>query len=49
MRKTVFILFALLSATMSCGQTVDNDGQDITRGTIRVKMETTRRIMGTGF
>lgn len=40
MRKTLFILF-LLSVVTTYSQTVGNDGQDITQGTIRVKMETT--------
>lgn len=41
MRRTIFILLALLLVMTTCGQTVGNEGQDVTQGTIRVKMETT--------
>lgn len=48
MRRTIFILLALLLVMTTCGQTVGNEGQDVTQGTIRVKMETTLENTPTG-
>jgi len=40
MRKTIFLL-AFLSAIITYGQAVGIDGQDVTTGTIKIKIETT--------
>ena len=37
----MIMLFALVSAMMACGQTTGNEGQDVTKGTVRVKIQTT--------
>lgn len=41
MRKTIFMLLGLLSVMIAYGQTVGNDGGDVTKGTVRVKIVTT--------
>ena len=35
------MLFALMAAIFASGQAVDNEGHDVTKGTVRVKIETT--------
>jgi peptidyl-prolyl cis-trans isomerase B (cyclophilin B) len=41
MRRTTFVLLAFLSAIITYGQIVSDKGQDVTKGTVRIKIETT--------